>query len=72
MTKKYITVVFEYEQGATLPKELTEAFKIGSEYKDTLITAVSLEDEISRVDKLEHWAAIGKTEDGMSQPLLSK
>lgn len=53
MSKKYITVVFEYEQGAVLPEKLTEAFKGDGEYKDTRITAVSLEDEISRVEQLE-------------------
>lgn len=54
MPKKYITVVFEYEQGAALPQELTEAFKGNGEYRGTCISAVSLEDEISRVEKLEN------------------
>lgn len=51
---KYMTVVFEYEQGAELPVELTTAFESDSmAYKDTKITAISLEDEISRVERLE-------------------
>lgn len=54
MEKKYLTVVFEYNQGAKLPQELTAAFASDSmEYRDTKITAVSLEDEISRVERLE-------------------
>lgn len=54
MEKKYLTVVFEYNQLAKLPQELTAAFASDSmEYRDTKITAVSLEDEISRVERLE-------------------
>lgn len=54
MEKKYITVVFEHEDGAELPKELTAAFASPSmKYRDTKITAISLEDEISRVEILE-------------------
>lgn len=54
MEKKYLTVVFEYNQGAKLSQELTAAFASDSmEYRDTKITAVSLEDEISRVERLE-------------------
>ncbi|WP_045861695.1 hypothetical protein [Teredinibacter purpureus] len=52
---KYMTVVFEYEDGAALPLELTAAFKgERSAYKDTTITAISFEDEISRVEQLEN------------------
>jgi hypothetical protein len=54
MTKKYLTVVFEYEEGANLPLNLTAAFSGHSrEYEDCVITAVSMEDEISRVEELE-------------------
>lgn len=53
MTKEYITVVFEYEQGDSLPKELSRAFSVDGKYKDTVITAMSCEDEISRVETLE-------------------
>ena len=54
MSKNYLTVVFEYEEGATLPQELTTAFASPSmTYGDTRITAVSMEDEISRVERLE-------------------
>ena len=54
MTKKYMTVVFEYEEGANLPMNLTTAFSsYDKKYEDTTITAISLEDEISRVEQLE-------------------
>lgn len=53
--KQYITAVFEYEKGAKLPAKLTEAFKSESMvYEDVKITAISLEDEISRVESLEN------------------
>ena len=52
--EKYITVVFEYEQGASLPKELFKAFATEDRvYKDTQITGVSTEDEFVRVENLE-------------------
>ena len=52
--KQYITAVFEYDAGAKFPKELTAAFASrSSKFKDVKIVAVSLEDEISRVEKLE-------------------
>ncbi len=50
---KFMTVVFKYEKGAELPKQLTQAFVEDGLFKDTEITAISLEDEISRVEKLE-------------------
>jgi hypothetical protein len=50
---KYITVVFEYSDGSKLPQELSLAFSTGGQYKDTVITAMSLKDEISELDKLE-------------------
>lgn len=55
MTKRrYITVVFEYEEGAVLPAKLTQAFKSESmAFEDARITAISLEDEISHVEALE-------------------
>lgn len=54
MEKKYITAVFEYEDGAKLPQELTAAFASPSmAYGDSRITAISMEDEISRVEQLE-------------------
>jgi len=54
MTKKYMTVVFEYEEGANLPMNLTTAFSsYDKKYEDTTIKAISLEDEISRVEQLE-------------------
>lgn len=51
--KNYLTVVFEYETGAQLPKDITEAFAGDRKYHGVEITAVSLEDEISRVEQLE-------------------
>ena len=55
MDKEYLTVVFEYESGAKLPQELTDAFTSASgAYKDARITAVSMEDEISRCEQLEN------------------
>lgn len=55
MDKRYLTVVFEYEDGAVLPKELTEAFasKTGI-YEDTRVVSVSMEDEITRAENLEN------------------
>ena len=54
MQKKKMTVVFEFEDGAELPKGLTEAFASSSmEFCDTRITAISMDDEISRVEELE-------------------
>jgi hypothetical protein len=54
MTKKYMTVVFEYEEDARLPKDLLTAF--GSNdmaYQDTVITAISIKDQVSRAKKPE-------------------
>lgn len=51
--KKYLTVVFEYDQGAKLPQELLEVFRTHCQYQDITITAVSLEDEITRNEQLE-------------------
>ncbi|MCG9612830.1 hypothetical protein L1D41_24645 [Vibrio harveyi] len=50
---KFMTVVFKYEKGAELPKQLTQAFVEDGQFKDTEITAISLEDEISRIEQLE-------------------
>ncbi|WP_045861697.1 hypothetical protein [Teredinibacter purpureus] len=61
--KRYITAVFEYDEGALLPKKLTEAFKSESMmFEDTRITAISLEDEISRAEKMED-SVLPNTED---------
>lgn len=54
MTKKYFTVVFEYDDGAELLEKLTSAFKSDSmAYEDAKITAISMDDEISKVERLE-------------------
>jgi hypothetical protein len=49
----FMTVVFKYEDGAELPKKLTKAFAQNGQFEDTEITAISREDEISRVERLE-------------------
>jgi hypothetical protein len=52
MPKKHMTVVFEYEEDAKLPKDLLIAF--GSNdmiYHDTVITAISIKDQVSSVKK---------------------
>lgn len=54
MAKRYITVLFEYEEGAQLPLDLTAAFASKSrQYQDATITAVSLEDEFARLEAFE-------------------
>ena len=50
---KFMTVVIKYEEGAELPKKLTKAFAENGQFEDAEITAISLEDEISRVEQLE-------------------
>jgi hypothetical protein len=57
MEKQYLTVVFEYEEGAKYPSELTSAFANNDgKFKDVNITAMSREDEITRIEKLESLA----------------
>jgi hypothetical protein len=54
MKKRFITVVFEYQEGAGLPSKLTKAFASDSRnFEDVKISAVSMEDEISRAEELE-------------------
>lgn len=53
MAKKYITAVFEYDEGAAFPVELTKAFHEDVPFHDVRITAVSFEDEITRAEQLE-------------------
>lgn len=48
----FMTVVIKYEDGAELPKKLTKAF-ISGKLEDAEVTAISQEDEISRVEELE-------------------
>jgi len=50
---KFMTVVFAYEEGSKLPLKLTQAFAERSPFEDADITAISFEDEISRVEQLE-------------------
>ncbi|MEZ9205586.1 hypothetical protein AB4455_02975 [Vibrio sp. 10N.261.46.E12] len=50
---KFMTVVFKSEEGAELPQKLTKAFADQRPFENTDITAISLEDEISRVEQLE-------------------
>ena len=52
--KQFITSVFEYESGAEFPSKLTEAFASDNQgFQDVKITALSNEDEMSRVEELE-------------------
>mgnify|MGYP006909077027 CR=1 FL=1 len=50
---EFITVVFKCASDSELRKEITSAFCSDGAYKDAVITAVSFEDEISRVERLE-------------------
>ncbi|WP_435000193.1 hypothetical protein ACRZ5S_22515 (plasmid) [Vibrio scophthalmi] len=49
----FMTVVFKYENDAEFPKNITRAFMGNGEFEDVEITAVSCEDEISRLEKFE-------------------
>ncbi|MDA0155479.1 MULTISPECIES: hypothetical protein [Vibrio] len=51
--EQFMTVVFKFQEGASLPKKLTQAFCADSKYEDVEITAISCDDEISRVEQLE-------------------
>ncbi len=51
--EQFMTVVFKFQEGASLPKKLTKAFCSDSKYEDVEITAISCDDEISRVEQLE-------------------
>ncbi len=48
-----MTVVIKYEKGAELPKKLTKAFAEDGQFEDAEITAISLEDEISKLEQYE-------------------
>ena len=52
MSRKCLTVVFELTNDSELD-EIYEALKEGVKYKGCFVTAMSHEDEISRVEKLE-------------------
>jgi hypothetical protein len=58
----FMTVVIKYEEGAELPKKLTKAFAENVQFEDVEITAISLEDEISRVEVLEQDALDARCE----------
>lgn len=53
--KKYLTVVFEHDGNSKLVSELLDNFcnLDGVDYRDTKITAISTEDEISRIESIE-------------------
>jgi hypothetical protein len=53
MAKNYLTVVFEYEDGAEFPPQITAAFAEEKLFHGVRITAVSLEDEMARLDEFE-------------------
>jgi hypothetical protein len=60
MAKQYLTVVFEHENNAEFTKKLTSAFANNDgHFEDVKITAISREDEISRVEKLEELSISG-------------
>ena len=48
-----MTIVIKYEDGAELADEITRSFKDGTPFQGAQITAVSLEDEISKNEMLE-------------------
>ena len=50
---KFMTVVIQYEDDAELPSKLTEAFKNDQNYKGAKVTAISLEDEIAKIEQHE-------------------
>jgi len=49
--KKYLTIVFEYESGSKTVLEMSKCF--GGEYGDTVITAMSTDDLVTRFEELE-------------------
>lgn len=51
---EFITVVFKCPADSELRNEVKTAFKDNKNFMDAQITAVSLEDEISRVERLEN------------------
>lgn len=53
--KKYMTVVFEYEDGAVFPLDMTEAFaSLDRKVADkTKISAIGMEDVYSILENLE-------------------
>ncbi len=54
MSDESITVVFKCPADSVLRKEIMTAFKDDKPFKDAQITAVSLTDEISRVERFEN------------------
>lgn len=52
--KKYLTVVFEHDGQSDFIAKLSEAFANDVDFEGCRITAMSLEDEISRVEKFEN------------------
>ena len=53
ISDEFITVVFKCPANSELRKKLMTAFKDDKNFLDAQITAVSLEDEFSRVEQLE-------------------
>jgi hypothetical protein len=50
---EFITVVFKCSKDSEVRKNVLSAFSNSEQYGDAEITAVSLEDEISRVEQFE-------------------
>lgn len=53
-TGNFVTVVFKHSGNSNTIKGISKAFKDGSNYGDLKITAMSLRDEISEIEKLEN------------------
>lgn len=54
MSKKTLTVVFEYGEESTIVEDLMESFRENKEVKGVSVYAISHRDEISVVEKYEH------------------
>lgn len=54
MTPKYLTVVFQYEEGANLPANITAAFSgLNKEYEDCVIHDIMEGDAIKELSTIE-------------------
>lgn len=54
MDDEYVTVVFKCDRQSKVRTSILEAFKDDRRYGDAEITAVSLEDEITRLEQFEN------------------
>lgn len=51
--KNFMTVVFQYDDGAEYPQKLMKAFQENVNVEDTKISAISLSAEITKVEQFE-------------------